>query len=105
LINQDGGVVAKVGSQEVRAAFSWASDGVHSGLREALGIPFDGGDYPGRWVVMDVAVEGWPYGPGEIPVFLDDEGFWAMPLPGGRLRLFFCDDAAGERPTPPTPRG
>jgi FAD binding domain len=35
---------------------------------------------------------------GEIPVFLDGEGFWVMPLTGGRLRLFFRDDGAGERP-------
>jgi FAD binding domain len=47
---------------------------------------------------MDAAVEGWPYGPADIPVFLDADGFWAMPLPGGRLRLFFRDDAAGDAP-------
>lgn len=97
----DDGVVATVGSKQVRAGFVVACDGVHSGLREALGIPFDGGEYPGRWVVMDAAVDGWPYEPGEIPVFLDGEGFWAMPLlSGGRLRLFFRDDGAGERPEP-----
>lgn len=96
----DYGVVATVGSEQVGAGFVVACDGVHSGLREALGIPFDGGEYPGRWVVMDAAVDGWPYEPGEIPVFLDGEGFWAMPLPGGRLRLFFRDDGAGERPEP-----
>jgi 2-polyprenyl-6-methoxyphenol hydroxylase-like FAD-dependent oxidoreductase len=99
LVSQDGeGVVARVGSEPLRAGYLVACDGVHSGLREALGIRFDGGDYPGRWAVMDANVDGWPYGPGEIPVFLDHEGFWAMPLPGGRLRLFFRDDAAGERP-------
>jgi hypothetical protein len=35
---------------------------------------------------------------GRDPLFLDHEGFWAMPLPDGRVRLFFSDDAAGERP-------
>jgi 2-polyprenyl-6-methoxyphenol hydroxylase-like FAD-dependent oxidoreductase len=92
------GVVVRVGSDEVRAGFLVACDGVHSGLREALGIPFEGGDYPGRWAVMDADIEGWPYGPGELPVFLDHEGFWAMPLPDARMRLFFRDDAAGEQP-------
>ncbi|HSJ72781.1 MAG TPA: FAD-dependent monooxygenase [Miltoncostaeaceae bacterium] len=82
----------------MRASFVVACDGVHSRLREAAGIPFEGGDYPGRWAVMDAEVDGWPYGPAEIPVFLDGDGFWAMPLPGGRLRLFFRDDAAGEAP-------
>jgi 2-polyprenyl-6-methoxyphenol hydroxylase-like FAD-dependent oxidoreductase len=99
LLRQDEeAVVARLGSDEVRAGFLVACDGVHSGLREALGIPFDGGDYPGRWAVMDADIDGWPYGPGEIPVFLDHEGFWAMPLPDERIRLFFRDDDAGERP-------
>jgi 2-polyprenyl-6-methoxyphenol hydroxylase-like FAD-dependent oxidoreductase len=47
---------------------------------------------------MDADIDRWPYGPGEIPVFLDHEGFWAKPLPGHRIRLFFRDDDAGERP-------
>ncbi|HSI30692.1 MAG TPA: FAD-dependent monooxygenase [Miltoncostaeaceae bacterium] len=55
-------------------------------------------EYSGRWAVIDAAVPGWHYGPGELPVFLDGDGFWAMPLPSGRLRLFFRDDAAGEAP-------
>jgi 2-polyprenyl-6-methoxyphenol hydroxylase-like FAD-dependent oxidoreductase len=94
----DDRVVTRVGSERVRARCVVACDGVHSGLREALGIPFDGGEYPGRWAVMDATVDDWPYGPGEIPVFLDSDGFWVMPLPGGQLRLFFRDDGAGERP-------
>jgi 2-polyprenyl-6-methoxyphenol hydroxylase-like FAD-dependent oxidoreductase len=95
---EDDAVVARVGDDHVRASFVVACDGVHSGLREALGIPFEGGDYPGRWAVMDATVEGWPYGPGELPVFLDADGFWAMPQRSGRLRLFFRDDAAGDAP-------
>lgn len=99
LVTQDeDGVVAEVGPTRVRAGFLVACDGVHSTLREALGVAFQGGDYPGRWAVLDAFVEGWPYGPGEIPVFLDADGFWAMPLPGGGLRLFFRDDAAAQRP-------
>jgi 2-polyprenyl-6-methoxyphenol hydroxylase-like FAD-dependent oxidoreductase len=95
---EDDSVVARVGDEQVRASFVVACDGVHSGLREAAGIAFEGGDYPGRWAVMDAEVDGWPYGPQELPVFLDADGLWAMPLPGGRLRLFFRDDAAGEAP-------
>jgi 2-polyprenyl-6-methoxyphenol hydroxylase-like FAD-dependent oxidoreductase len=94
-----------VGPETVEAGFLVACDGVRSKLREVLGIVFGRGDYPGRWAAVDATVEGWPYGPAEIPVFLDAGGFWAMPLPAGRLRLFFRDDAAGERPTAPRPRG
>jgi 2-polyprenyl-6-methoxyphenol hydroxylase-like FAD-dependent oxidoreductase len=95
---EDDSVVARVGGEQMRASFIVACDGVHSGLREAAGIAFEGGDYPGLWAVMDAEVYGWPYGPGEIPVFLDADGFWAMPLPNGRVRLFFRDDAAGAAP-------
>ena len=35
-------------------------------------------EYSGRWAVVDAAVPGWPYGPGELPVFLDGDGFWAV---------------------------
>jgi 2-polyprenyl-6-methoxyphenol hydroxylase-like FAD-dependent oxidoreductase len=100
LIGQDAnGATVAVGPETVRATYVVACDGVHSSLRESLGIPFEGGDYPGRWAVMDALVVGWPYGEGEIPVFLDGDGFWAMPLPDGRVRLFFRDDAAGEQPS------
>jgi 2-polyprenyl-6-methoxyphenol hydroxylase-like FAD-dependent oxidoreductase len=99
LAGQDDEAVAlRLGTEELRARFLVACDGVHSGLRDALGIAFEGGEYPGRWAVMDAELEGWPYGPGEIPVFLDHDGFWAMPLPGGALRLFFRDDDAGDVP-------
>jgi 2-polyprenyl-6-methoxyphenol hydroxylase-like FAD-dependent oxidoreductase len=94
----DTGVTARVGDDAVRAAYVVACDGVHSHIREALDIPFDGAEFPGRWVVMDATLEGWPYGPAELPVFLDHDGFWAMPLPGGWLRLFFRDDDAGPAP-------
>jgi hypothetical protein len=96
---EDDAVVASVCGSEVRAQWLVACDGVHSALRAALDIAFTGAEYPGRWAVMDALVEGWPYGEADIPVFLDHDGFWAMPLPGGRLRLFFRDDDAGERPT------
>jgi 2-polyprenyl-6-methoxyphenol hydroxylase-like FAD-dependent oxidoreductase len=99
LLGQDEEAVAvRVGTEDLRARYLVACDGVHSGLRDALGVAFEGGEYPGRWAVMDAELEGWPYGPGEIPVFLDHEGFWAMPLPGGAMRLFFRDDDAGEVP-------
>ncbi len=94
----DDAVVVRVAGERVLASFVVACDGVHSGLREAAGIAFEGGDYPGRWAVLDAEVDGWPYGPAELPVFLDADGLWAMPLPGGRLRLFFRDDAAGDAP-------
>jgi 2-polyprenyl-6-methoxyphenol hydroxylase-like FAD-dependent oxidoreductase len=99
VVHQDGdGVLARVGAEEVRAGYVIACDGVHSGLRDALGIPFDGAEFAGRWAVMDALVDDWPYAAGELPVFLDQDGFWAMPLPDGRIRMFFRDDGAGAEP-------
>ncbi|UGS36604.1 FAD-dependent monooxygenase [Capillimicrobium parvum] len=90
-----GGVVACDGEREVgRAGWVVACDGVHSALRSAAGIAFAGGEFPGRWAALDAEIDAWPYGPGDLPVFLDADGFWAMPLPGGAVRMFFRDDAA-----------
>jgi 2-polyprenyl-6-methoxyphenol hydroxylase-like FAD-dependent oxidoreductase len=106
LLGQDeDGVTVRAGDEQLRAGFVVACDGVHSELRDALGIDFEGADYPGRWAVMDVLVEGWPYERGELPVFLDHEGFWAMPLPDGALRLFFRDDDAAAEPDPADGQG
>ena len=89
-----GGVVACDGDREVgRAGWVVACDGVHSALRSAAGIAFAGGEFPGRWAALDAEIDAWPYGPGELPVFLDADGFWAMPLPGGAGRMFFRDAA------------
>ena len=101
----DDAVTVRAGDEELRVAYLVACDGVHSGLREALGIEFEGADYPGRWAVMDVRIERWPYERGELPVFLDHEGFWAMPLPDGALRLFFRDDDAASEPDPADGQG
>jgi 2-polyprenyl-6-methoxyphenol hydroxylase-like FAD-dependent oxidoreductase len=97
LLDAEAGTV-RLGGEEVGAEWVVACDGAHSGIRSRLGIPFRGGDYPGLWAVMDARIAGWPYGPGEIPVFLDREGFWAMPLPDGSVRLFFRHEGPGERP-------
>jgi 4,5-epoxidase len=96
----DDGVLAINGTDTVGAA-RWlvACDGVHSTLRDVLGIEFEGGEYPGRWAAIDADVAGWPYPDDELPVFLDADGFWAMRLPEGPLRLFFRDDRASDRPT------
>jgi 2-polyprenyl-6-methoxyphenol hydroxylase-like FAD-dependent oxidoreductase len=101
----DDAVTVRAGEEELRAGFVVACDGVHSELRDALGIDFEGADYPGRWAVMDARVEGWPYERGELPVFLDHEGFWAMPLPDGAVRLFFRDDDAAAEPDPADAQG
>jgi len=91
-----GAVVTDTTGATTNAAYVVACDGVHSGLRERLGIPFRGGEFPGRFAVIDAELADWPFGPGELPVFLDADGLWCMPLPDGRWRVFFRDDDAGD---------
>ena len=87
------------GTTAVRAQWVVGSDGFHSAVRRLLGIPFEGTDYPGLWGALDAQVDGWTYPLDEIPVFLDGDGFWAMPLPGGWHRLYFRRNGGEEGPT------
>jgi hypothetical protein len=63
-------------------------------------VPFEGEDYPGVWAIVDARLEGWPYADDQIPVFLGEDGFWAMRLPGGWTRLYFRHTGAALRPGP-----
>jgi hypothetical protein len=63
-------------------------------------VAFEGEDYPGVWAIVDARLDGWPYADDQIPVFLGDDGFWAMRLPGGWVRLFFRHAGAVPRQGP-----
>jgi 2-polyprenyl-6-methoxyphenol hydroxylase-like FAD-dependent oxidoreductase len=97
----DDGVTAFLAGPDeaVRAQYLVACDGMHSHVREALGIAFEGGDYEGRWAAVDAAIDGWPFDDDVVPVYLDHEGFWAMTLPDGNRRMFFLHESEGEAPT------
>src|SRR5262249_50653454 len=92
--DRDGAVAATLRgpdgrAEEVGARWLVGCDGFHSAVRTAAGVPFEGEDYPGLWAIVDARLEGWPYADDQIPVFLGEDGFWAMRLPGGWVRLFF----------------
>ncbi|HJY75358.1 MAG TPA: FAD-dependent monooxygenase [Burkholderiales bacterium] len=77
------------GSAEIcEATYLAGCDGAHSAAREALGVQFSGGTYPGIFYVADVEATG-PPADSEIHVDLEDADFLAVfPLKGvGRLRL------------------
>jgi 2-polyprenyl-6-methoxyphenol hydroxylase-like FAD-dependent oxidoreductase len=103
----DEGVTAALDGPDetVRARYLVACEGAHSDVRAALGIAFEGDEYPGRWAAVDADVEGWPWGEDIVPVYLDREGFWAMPLPGGHERLFFRHEGPGDAPSPAEAQG
>lgn len=74
------------GPQTVRARYVVGGDGMHSLVRAAAGIPFEGGTYAGSFVLADVHMD-WALGE-EATLFFSPEGMGLVaPLPGGRYRI------------------
>ena len=69
------------------------AEGAHSTLRERLDIHLIGEPVPGGWVAADVITDSWPFDAADTPNWLDADVFWAQPLPGGAIRVFFRHDA------------
>ena len=60
-------------SEQVRTRYLIGCDGAHSTIRQAAGIPFEGGAYPQTFVLADLEVDGdLEHGPGHA--FLGAEG-------------------------------
>ncbi|MCX2730796.1 FAD-dependent monooxygenase [Saccharopolyspora sp. NFXS83] len=103
----DGGVRAVLrkpggAAETVRAGQLIAADGAHSGVRHALGLPFDGASLPQRYLLSDLHVDG-DLPSDQLSVFLAADGFVAVfPLSGGRFRLMATDPRphAADRATP-----
>jgi len=59
--------------EEERIETSWliGCDGVHSTVRQAAGIGFEGHDSDLHWHVMDAQIEGWPYTANHGMLYLD----------------------------------
>jgi len=77
----------------IRAGWLVGCDGVHSAVRQHLGLAFDGEDYPGVWAIVDARIDGWACPPGEVFVFLGRDTMWSGALPNGCRRLYFRHDA------------
>lgn len=74
------------GPRTVRARYVVGGDGMHSLVRTAAGIPFEGGTYAGSFVLADVHMD-WALRD-EATLFLSPEGMGLVaPLPGGRYRV------------------
>ena len=67
---------------------------MHSAVRTAVGISFDGGSYEGSFVLADVTLDGAGDGD-EVSLFFSPDGLVVVaPLPGGRYRIVAtCQDA------------
>ena len=98
----DAGVVATTasarGEKTLRARYVVGADGMHSLVREAAGIGFEGAAYAESFVLGDVVMD-WPLGPSEVTLFYSPAGLVVVsPLPNGSYRVVATIDEAPERP-------
>jgi 2-polyprenyl-6-methoxyphenol hydroxylase-like FAD-dependent oxidoreductase len=102
-IAQDGdGVTVRLasdeGDSEVRARYVVGGDGMHSVVREAAGIAFDGDAYAHSFVLADVHMD-WALGREEVSLFFSPAGLVVVaPLPNGTFRIVATLDQAPEHP-------
>ena len=86
------------GPAEVTARYVVGTDGMHSDVRAACDIPFDGAAYEGSFVLADATLDGAPK-PEEVTLYFSPEGLVVVaPLPGGRHRIVATVDEAPEHP-------
>ncbi|MBD3731412.1 MAG: FAD-dependent monooxygenase [Sphingopyxis sp.] len=86
------------GERTIRARYVVGGDGMHSKVREASGIAFEGGRYEESFVLADVSFAV-PPREQEVSLFFSTAGMVVVaPLPGGRHRIVATHRHEGERP-------
>ena len=98
----EGGVQVAVsspaGESIMRARYVVGADGMHSKIREAAGIAFDGTAYGHSFVLADIHMD-WPLQDREVSLFFSEAGLVVVaPLPGGVFRIVATLDPAPEHP-------
>jgi 2-polyprenyl-6-methoxyphenol hydroxylase-like FAD-dependent oxidoreductase len=85
------------GEQTISARYVVGADGMHSIVRQATGIAFDGGTYEDSFVLADVRLD-WPLGQSEVSLFFSPAGLVVVaPLPDGSYRVVATMDDAPEQ--------
>jgi 2-polyprenyl-6-methoxyphenol hydroxylase-like FAD-dependent oxidoreductase len=77
------------GERTLEASWVVGTDGVHSGVREAIGDEFEGHDYPALWGVADAHLTGWREPSDHATVQIEPPVVIAFPLRDGRWRFTF----------------
>ena len=86
------------GQRAIDAKYVVGADGMHSLVREAAAIPFDGERYEHSFVLADVSME-WAHGRDEVMLFFSAVGpVVVAPLPNGNFRIVAAMEDAPERP-------
>jgi 2-polyprenyl-6-methoxyphenol hydroxylase-like FAD-dependent oxidoreductase len=96
--DSDGVTATMVGGETVRASYVVGADGMHSAVREQIGIGFAGDTYAQSFVVADVHLD-WDFDDSEVMLYFAPAGLLVVaPLPGGRHRIVATADVAPEHP-------
>ncbi|MEV6680909.1 FAD-dependent monooxygenase [Streptomyces erythrochromogenes] len=83
----DGVTLTTATGETLRAAHVVGADGMHSAVRTAAGIAFEGGSYGESFVLADVVMD-WAPGPREVSLVFGASGLMVIaPLPGGHYRI------------------
>lgn len=83
----------------LRARYIVGADGMHSTVRESVGIPFSGGSYGESFVLADVRLSG-AVPNDEVILYFSAAGMAVVaPLPGGVHRIVATVDDAPEQPS------
>ncbi|WP_107484182.1 FAD-dependent monooxygenase [Streptomyces sp. NRRL B-24572] len=83
-------------TEELAPRYLIAADGAHSRVREAVGIPFEGGSYARDFLLGDGEYGG-RLPEDEVQYHLTPHGVLVVvPLPGGGHRIFFDREPVGE---------
>lgn len=95
----DNGVTLTMATGEtLRAEYAVGADGMHSVVREAAGIGFQGGAYAQSFVLADVTMD-WAPGRDEVSLQFDAAGLVVIaPLPKDRYRVVATVDDAPSEP-------
>ena len=87
------------GEENIKARFVVGADGMHSTMRAATSIQFEGDSYGESFVLADVRMD-WPLGPTEVSLSFSPAGLVVIaPLPDGSFRIVATMGEAPEVPT------
>ena len=76
------------GDRTVKAAWVVGTDGLHSKVRDAVGITYDGHDYPLLWGVVDAHFADWPHDDDVMAVQFNPP-MVSIPIGAGKWRIYF----------------
>ena len=86
------------GETMVKARYVVGGDGMHSIVRSAAGIEFEGGAYEESFILADVRMQ-WSLGATEVSLFFSPAGVVVVaPLPDGTFRIVATLDNAPDQP-------